>query len=238
MMRKTFILIPGAGGSAWYWHLVVPRLERYGHEAVPVALPAADDAAGLPEYADAVVQTIGDRDLRHVVIVAQSLGGFTAPLVCQQISAALLVLVNAMIPKPGETPGAWWANTGHNEARRKQHQRDGRQGDAPFDPLVDFFHDVPEPVIKEAWAQGEPRQSDTVFASRCTFTSWPAFPTRVLVASDDRFFPADFQRRVARDRLNMAADEMPGGHLVALSQPDELTARLDAYATEAARLPT
>jgi hypothetical protein len=49
MTRKTFILIPGAGGSAWYWHLVVPRLEQIGHEAVPVALPAADDAAGLPE---------------------------------------------------------------------------------------------------------------------------------------------------------------------------------------------
>jgi thioesterase domain-containing protein len=238
MTRKTFILIPGAGGSAWYWHLVVPRLERIGHEAVPVALPAADDAAGLPEYADAVVQAIGDREPRHVVIVAQSLGGFTAPLVCQQIPVALLVLVNAMIPKPGETPGAWWTDTRHSEARRKQNQRDGRRADAPFDPLVDFFHDVPQPVIDEAWAQGEPRQSDAVFASPCTFTSWPAVPTRVLVASEDRFFPAEFQRRVARDRLGIPPDEIPGGHLVALSQPDELTARLEAYVTEAARRPT
>lgn len=104
MTRNTFILIPGAGGSAWYWHLVVPRLEQRGHEAVPVSLPAADDAAGLPEYADAVVRAIGDREPRHVVIVAQSLGGFAAPLVCQQVPVALLVLVNAMIPKPGETP--------------------------------------------------------------------------------------------------------------------------------------
>jgi len=92
MTRRIFILIPGAGGSAWYWHLVVPRLERIGHEAVPVTLPAADDAAGLPEYADAVVRAIGDREPRHVVIVAQPLGGFTAPVVCQQISVALLIL--------------------------------------------------------------------------------------------------------------------------------------------------
>ena len=226
MTRSTFVLIPGAGGSAWYWHLVVPRLERHGHEAVPVALPAADDAAGLPEYADAVVRAIGDREPRQVVIVAQSLGGFTAPLVCQRVRVARLVLVNAMIPKPGETPGAWWANTHHGEAKRQQNQRDGRRADAPFDPLVDFFHDVPQPVIDEAWAQGEPRQSDSVFASPCAFTSWPAVPTRVLVGRADRFLPAEFQRRVARDRLGIAAEEMAGGHLVALSQPDELAARL------------
>ena len=60
--KLNFILVPGAGGSAWYWHLVVPKLVRHGYEAVPVALPASDDSAGLPEYADAVVDAIADRD--------------------------------------------------------------------------------------------------------------------------------------------------------------------------------
>jgi pimeloyl-ACP methyl ester carboxylesterase len=228
-VTTTFVLIPGAGGSAWYWHLVVPILERRGHEAIAVALPAADDAAGLPEYAAAVVRAIGDRDPRRVVLVAQSLAGFTAPLVCHQVPVAALVLVNAMIPKPGETPGEWWRSTRHGEAKRRQNLRDGREGDAPFDPLVDFFHDVPQPVIDEAWAQGEPRQSATVFASPCAFTRWPAVPTSILIGRDDRFFPAAFQQRVARERLGLAADEMPGGHLVALSQPEELTARLVGY---------
>lgn len=135
-----------------------------------------------------------------------------------------------MIPKPGETPGEWWTNTRHDGARRRQNRRDGRPADAPFDPLLDFFHDVPQAVIDEAWAQGEPRQSATVFASPCSFERWPSVPTRVLVGHDDRLLPADFQRRVARERLGIAVDEMPGGHLVALSQPAELTARLDAYA--------
>jgi pimeloyl-ACP methyl ester carboxylesterase len=57
-------------------------------------------------------------------------------------------------------------------------------------------------------------------------------PTRVLVGRDDRFFPIDFQRRVARERLGITPDEMPGGHLVALSRPTELAERLDAYATQ------
>ncbi len=224
----TFILIPGAGGSAWYWHLVAPLLQQRGHEAVPVSLPAADDTAGLPEYAAAVVRAIGNRDPRQVVLVAQSMGGFTAPLVCQQVPVALMVLVNAMIPRPGETPGEWWTNTRHDEAKRVQNLRDGRPA-AASDLLIDFFHDVPQPLIDEAWAQGEPRQSRTIFGSPCTIESWPAVPTRVLSGRDDRFFPAEFQRRVAHERLGISADEMPGGHLVALSQPAELSARLLAY---------
>src|SRR4029077_18074014 len=111
MPPVTFVLIPGAGGSAWYWHLVAPELEQRGYEGVPVALPADDDTAGLPEYAAAVIRAIGHRDPRDVVLVAQSLGGFTAPLVCQALPLAQLVLVNAMIPTPGERPGEWWTNT-------------------------------------------------------------------------------------------------------------------------------
>jgi hypothetical protein len=234
MPSFSFVLVPGAGGDAWYWHLVAPKLQERGYEAIPVDLPAADDRAGLPQYAAAVVRAIGDRDPKRVVVVAQSLGGFTAPLVCSEVPVALLVLVNAMVPKPGETPGEWWGNTGHSEAKRQQNLRDGRKADAPFDPLADFFHDVPQPVIDGAWARGEPRQSGTVFGSRCNFKTWPPVATRVLVGRDDRFLPADFQRRVAAERLGIKADEMPGGHLVALSQPTELSARLISYA-EASR---
>lgn len=57
----TFVLIPGAGGSAFYWHRLVEELERRGHATVAVDLPAADPTAGLAEYADAVVEAVGDR---------------------------------------------------------------------------------------------------------------------------------------------------------------------------------
>ena len=87
-----FVLVPGAGGEAWYWHLLVPKLQERGHEVIAVDLPAADDRAGLPEHAAAVVRAIGGRDPRRLVLVAQSLGGFTAPLVCQQVPVASLVL--------------------------------------------------------------------------------------------------------------------------------------------------
>lgn len=232
--RFTFVLIPGAGGDAWYWHLVAPQLKERGYDAIPVDLPASDDRAGLVQYASAVARKIGTRTPERMTVVAQSLGGFTAPLVCERVRVALLVLVNAMIPKPGETPGEWWSNTGHAEAKRLRNLSDGRRPDAPFDPLIDFFHDVPRSVVDSAWARGEPRQSGKVFASPCTFKAWPKVPTRVLAGRDDRFFPCDFQRRVARERLGISVDEMPGGHLVALSQPAELAARLVSY-VEASR---
>lgn len=230
MQDVTFILIPGAGGSAWYWHLVAPLLHKRGCDAIPVALPSADDAADLSAYAAAVVRAVGKHRSRRLVVVAQSLGGFTAPLVCEQIPVSLLVTVNAMLPNPGETPSQWWRDTGYYEAKREQNRRDGRDAETSFDPLIEFFHDVPQPVIDEAWAQGEPRQSEAVFHSICNFRRWPAIPTRILVGRDDRFFPVEFQRRVARERLGISVDEMPGGHLVALSQPTELSARLLAYA--------
>src|SRR5262249_42418652 len=204
-----FLLIPGAGGSAWYWHLVAPKLQERGHEAVPIELPAADDRAGLPQYAATVVRAIGNRAPQRVVLVAQSLAGFTVPLVCTQVRVAMLVLVNGMIPKPGETPGEWWENTGHGEAKRRQNVRDGRRANAPFEPRIDLFHDVPQPVLDNAWAQGEPHQSATVFGSPCTFKAWPAVPTRVLVGRDDRFLPAAFQRRGGRAGLPLPAVQRP-----------------------------
>lgn len=42
---------------------------------------------------------------------------------------------------------------------------------------------------------------------------------RVLIGTDDRFFPAGFQRRIAKERLGIDTDEIPGGHLVELSKP-------------------
>ena len=90
------MLIPGAGGDGRYWYLVARLLQARGHDAVPVSLPAGDDSAGWQEYADVAADAVGDR--RGVIVVAQSLGGFTAPLVCERVRVELLVLLNAMIP--------------------------------------------------------------------------------------------------------------------------------------------
>jgi pimeloyl-ACP methyl ester carboxylesterase len=224
---STFVLVPGAGGKAWYWHRVEPELRARGHDTIAVDLPAADDGAGLTEYTDAVVAAIGDRCDR-LVLVAQSLGGFTAPLVCERVPVQQLVLVNAMTPKPGESPGEWWEATGQEAARVEQAAREGR---APggFDVLEGFFHDVPPDVVAEAMAAGEIDQSGTPFEKPWPLPAWPDVPTRFLQGRDDRYFPLEFQRRVVAERLpGVAVEEVPGGHLNALSRPAELAERLVA----------
>ena len=218
--RRTFVLIPGAGGTAWYWHRIVPLLRQAGHEAIAVDLPGDDPAAGLPEYAGLVTSAIGSR--RDVTLVAQSLGGFTAPLVAATVPVASLVFVNAMIPRPGETPDAWWEDTGWAGARVAAAERGGYGMEV--DLATYFLHDVPPEVA----AAGEPYQrpeADVAFGSACDFTGWPPVPIRAVAGADDRFFPADFQRALARDRLGIEADVLPGGHLIALAQP----ARLAGY---------
>ena len=80
-----FVLVPGAGGMAWYWHRVVPLLGSAGHEAIAVDLPGDDRDAGLAAYADIVIHAIAERS--DVILVAQSLAGFTAPLVCARSRA-------------------------------------------------------------------------------------------------------------------------------------------------------
>jgi pimeloyl-ACP methyl ester carboxylesterase len=212
----TFVLIPGAGGAAWYWSQVVPRLERAGHAAIAVDLPSDDDEAGLPEYADLVIEAIDDRT--DVALVAQSLGGFTAPMVCEVAPVESLTFVNAMIPVPHETPGDWWDNTGATKARIAAAEAGG-YGD--FDEFTYFLHDVPAEIVSEGASHQRP-EADAVFASTCDFASWPTIPIRAVAGSDDRFFPLEFQRRVARDRLGFDIDVLPGGHLVALAQPDAL----------------
>jgi hypothetical protein len=218
---STFVLIPGAGGAAWYWHRIVPLIEQAGHEAIAVDLPGDDNLAGLPEYASQVVSVIGERD--DIVLVAQSLGGFTAPMVAAKVPVRAIVLVNAMIPLPGETPGAWWANTGSARARAAAAEEGGYGTD--FDEVVYFLHDVPADVAAAGASQQRP-EADAVFGSACDFGRWPSVPIRVVAGADDRFFPAGFQQAVARDRLGLDADVLPGGHLIALSQPDLLASYL------------
>ena len=221
---SVFVLIPGAGGAAWYWHRVVPELRARGHEAVAVDLPGADESAGLPEYADAVLAAIGGR--RDVVVVAQSMGAFTAPMACARTPVRLLVLVNAMVPLPGETAGDWWGNTGWEPARIEAAQAGGYPAEVDLDTY--FMHDVPADVA----AAGEAHsfsEADVAFGQPCAIDRWPDVPTQVIAGRDDRFFPLAFQRRVAAERLGTEVDDVPGGHLVTLSRPAELADQLTRY---------
>jgi pimeloyl-ACP methyl ester carboxylesterase len=113
---SAFLLIPGAGGMAWYWHLVEQRLRDAGHGVIALDLPGEDPNAGLTAYVNLASSAASSR--KNLVVAAQSMGAFTAVPVCERLSARRLVLVNAMVPAPGEAAGDWWEHTGAVNARR------------------------------------------------------------------------------------------------------------------------
>lgn len=209
---SSYILIPGAGTDSRYWHLLVDELRDRGHDAVAVDLPCEDDSAGLHEYADVVLAAIGERE--RPVVVAHSFGGLTAPLVCDRVPVAALVLVTAMIPAPGEPPGDWWANTGYPD-------------DVQTGPDL-WYEDVAPELAAEA-AQWELDQSATPMLAPWPLDRWPDVETRFLLCTEDRFFPAPYMRRVVRERLGIVPDEIATGHMPMLARPRELADRLEAY---------
>jgi len=231
-MALRFVLVPGAGGNAGYWQRVVPLLGEAGHEVVAVDLPNWAGAT-LSDQAEAIAAAAGDAS--EVVLVAQSMGGFSAPLACARLPVAELVLVNAMIPSPGETAGDWWANTGQPAAQRQNDVQAGRDPDAGFDPNTYFLHDLPPEVAQLLVEAGDEGPADSLFQQPFPLSAWPEVTTTVLSGRDDRLFPLEFQRRVAAERLGLPVTELDGGHLLALSRPEALVSALLSTTSTATR---
>jgi pimeloyl-ACP methyl ester carboxylesterase len=133
-----------------------------------------------------------------------------------------------MIPAPGETAGEWGEATGQEEAIADLRERFGPP-DEWDEAAVDhvFFHDV-APAVKAASSEYEGAACPGMFGEPWPLERWPDVPTRVLAPRGDRLFPLAFQRRVARERLGLEAEEIEGGHLPYLSRPAELARRLVA----------
>jgi pimeloyl-ACP methyl ester carboxylesterase len=204
----TFVLVPGAGGDGFYWHLLAPLL---GPDTVSVDLPSGDESAGLVAYADAIVAAAADAE--DVTLVAQSMGGFSAPLAVDRLDVRRIVLVNAMVPNPGETFNEWWGAV-------------GVPGHDEWDEEKIFFHDVPDDVKAALLARGEPQQAERPLGEPFPLDAWPDVPTSAVTGRHDRLFPEELQRSYLADRLGVEPAVVDGGHLVALANPQGLAAAL------------
>ena len=175
----------------------------------------------------------------ELVVVGQSFGAFTAPLVAERLPVEVLVLVAGMIPAPGEPPGDWWANTGYSAAVREQAARDGGLT-GNDDPYVSFYHDVPRKLAEEALSKERAHPSEAVdgravaarrVAGRAdeirAVHRGPLLPGGLLSPAGA---PSAWTSSPTRSRAATAA---------ALSRPKELADMLEGYAagaTSASRL--
>ena len=208
----TFAIVHGAGDVGWSWHLVAAALEAKGHTAIAPDLPTEDESKDLTDWASTVVNALPSTS--DVVVVGHSFGGLTAPLVAAQIQASALVLVTAMLPKPGETPGAWWEKAGYTDSGLEDQ----------------FWHDVP-PDLAEESQKRERDMSENAMSKPWPLPAMPDVPTHFILCTEDRFFTPEFMRRVVADRLpGVEPVELASGHCAQLSKPNELAELLASYA--------
>jgi SAM-dependent methyltransferase len=231
---STFVLIHGAGDVGWYWHRVEAELRARGHDVVAPDLPGDDDSLRLDDYADVVVAAVADR--RDLIVVAQSFGGFTAPLVAVRLPVDALVFVAGMVPAPGEAPGDWWGKTGHRAAVQEQAARDGG-ATGNEDPFVCFYHDVPRELAAQVLSKERSHPSAASLQAPWPLEAMPNVPTHFVLCTEDRCFPPDLLRRVVASRLGIVPDEIAAGHCVALSRPRQLAELLDGYSKASSRRP-
>lgn len=225
---STVLLIPGAGGQSWYWHRVEPLLAP--HTVIAVDLPGDDSAVDLDGYREQALLALGSGSAAEdVVVVGQSMGAFTAALVADDLVRAgrsvRLVFLNAMLPQPGETAGQWWSAVDQGAAAREAALLDGRDPDAEFDVVDTFFHDVDPELVTYALANGRD-QSDAAFGTPFEVRRWLEVPITVVASRDDRLFPLALQQRLARERVGQDVLVVDGGHLSALSHPDQVAAAI------------
>lgn len=151
------------------------------------------------------------------------MGAFSAVMACDRVPVRGLILVNAMVPAPGETPGEWWAATDAINARTAGAEAGGY--DTDFNLETYFLHDLPAEEAAAVLANpGD--EADVAFAQPCDIERWPDVATATVIGRDDRLFPVEFQQRLLRERVGVDAIVVQGGHLLALANPNALSQAL------------
>jgi pimeloyl-ACP methyl ester carboxylesterase len=225
----TFGLVAGGGHNAWCWERVVEELERRGHEAIAVELPADDPEAGLADFAAAVVKGMegagGD-----VILVGHSLAGRYLPLATGQIPGARMVFLCAIVaeeePAEGQEPSSGGRQPGGGRGR---YDEQDRLYLLPEDAVAMFYQDCdPE---TQAWAVAHlVPQGSRVIREPFPRGGWPAgVRAAYILCQEDGVFPPERAREMAA-RAGTEALELPGGHSPFLSQVPALVDTLEHLA--------
>ena len=231
---SVFALIHGAWHGGWAWDHLVPELERAAHRVVAPDLPGDDVDADAPDYARVVVEALAGAD--DVVVVGHSLGGLTAPLVAAARPVRRLVLLAALLPRPGRSLA--------DQLREDRGilllpRGEGIETDAArrsfwTDPELATWHMYPDcdPAAAAAALARLRPQAATPQIRPTPLAAWPDVPAEYVVCAEDRVVSPAWGARAAA-ALGLPVRELPGGHSPMLSRPAELARLLTADAEAA-----
>lgn len=228
----TFVLVHGSWHGGWCWDRLIPELEARGHRGIAMDLPIDDPAAGLAEYAEAVLPHVPDAE---AVLVGHSLGAAVIPLVAAQRSVRQMVFLCPVVRRHGmslaeQAPLDADISTYDLSAGRTFFD-DSSSAWEPAAATAAFFPDAdPETA---AWAASRlRRQYWRYWEEPNPLTEWPEGKRAAIVCTDDRLIGIDWARRRIPEILGVSPVELPGGHSPFLSRPTELADALIGVAEE------
>jgi pimeloyl-ACP methyl ester carboxylesterase len=225
----TFALVHGAWQSARCWTPTAELLRAAGHDVVAVDLPAENPAAGLVDYAATVLEALSDHaDDDDLVVVGQSLGGLTIPLVAAARPVRELVFLCAFVPLPGvaltddllalpDTFAPGWPEL----AAHQVGHGDGSTSWPVAAGIEALYHDCAPALAAEAggWLR---RQHWGVTREPHPLLAYPDVAARAIVCTEDRVLNAESCARHANERVGASVVRLPGGHSPMLAQPEAL----------------
>ncbi|MBC7910936.1 MAG: alpha/beta hydrolase [Pyrinomonadaceae bacterium] len=220
---SIFCLVNGSTQNPLCWKLLVPELEKHGHQTITPGLPVDEPAASGTRYAEIIAQALEDaRD--DVVLVGHSASGMFIPLVPCLRPIRRLVYLAALIPKPGASIREQLAT----DPSMLNHEwvatcRAGKDPSVDDEVAIKFlFHDCPPEVINLGLATRLGMYAEGAITEIFPLAALPVVPSSYIVCSGDRTISPDWSRRTARERLGVEAIELPGGHCPYLSRPLQL----------------
>lgn len=213
-----FCLVHGSGQGPGGWDLLVPELERLGHQTVCVDLPANKPEAGANFYAQVIGETVA-KSSTPAVVVAHSASGMFLPLVPAYCDVERLVFLAALIPEPGRSvrqrfqddpqmfnPGWIGQNPAINAAVARQF----------------LFHDCENDVADWAFTTVRLMYARAAIEEPCPLQSWPRVPSTYILPIEDRTVSPAWWRKEAERLLGTPPVEIPGGHCPYVSRPKDL----------------
>lgn len=220
--RNTYILLPGAGLGPRIWDPLVPYLTP----PVLAARYPRGPELGLSDYVEAIIEQVDAAGVKDLVLVAHSIGGCLAPLLCAHYGDRVrgLVAVGAVVPPPGGSfagsmpvPQRWML---------------------PW--LLRFFGTrPPDQAIRNELCQDLDAEQTAAVIERFTPESrrlytdpvrYTSLPERRLYVrlTDDRSLSQALQGEMSK-RLDGDVASLPTGHLPMLSRPAELARIIAAF---------
>ena len=240
-MAPTYVLITGAWHGGWAWRPVAERLRAQGHRVLTPTLPGLADgddptAHSLGDVIDFVVDLVESRDLRDVVLVGHSWGGYVIAGAAPRLASRLksLVFWSAFVPESGvplydEIPpsyqGLFTSLAGSSEDNTVAMPLEVFQGA--------FMGDADPAAAAAVHSVLRPQPFRT-------FTDPPAdeayqslgIPLHYVLSSEDVALPpGEFGWDRFAERIKVSPVRVPGSHESMFTRPAELAGALAQAAT-------